>query len=65
VDLGAGYTILHKCEGLARALGLRNLYVKDDTVTGNGLKAADTILNSVTKPVEIEPSLESLEKFLN
>jgi len=34
-------------------------------VTGNGLKAADTILNSVSKPVEIEPCLESLEKFLN
>jgi len=34
-------------------------------VTGNGLKAADTILNSVSKPVEIEPNLESLEKFLN
>ena len=32
VDLGAGYTILHKCDGLARALGLRTLYVKDDTV---------------------------------
>jgi len=32
VDLGAGYTILHKCEGLARALGLKTLYVKDDTV---------------------------------
>lgn len=34
-------------------------------VTGNGLKAADTILNSVPKPVEIEPHLEFLEKFLN
>ncbi|MFQ5999405.1 MAG: threonine synthase [Candidatus Bathyarchaeia archaeon] len=32
VDLGAGYTILHKCDGLAKTLGLRNLYVKDDTV---------------------------------
>jgi len=32
VDLGAGYTILHKCDRLARALGLRTLYVKDDTV---------------------------------
>jgi len=32
VDLGAGYTILHKCDGLAKALGLTTLYVKDDTV---------------------------------
>ena len=32
VDLGAGYTILHKCERLAEALGLKKLYVKDDTV---------------------------------
>jgi threonine synthase len=32
VDLGAGYTILHRCTGLAKALGLRTLYVKDDTV---------------------------------
>jgi threonine synthase len=32
VDLGAGYTILHECARLANALGLRTLYVKDDTV---------------------------------
>lgn len=32
VDLGAGYTILHKCDRLAKTLGLRNLYIKDDTV---------------------------------
>lgn len=32
MDIGAGYTILHKCDRLAEALGLRNLYVKDDTV---------------------------------
>jgi len=32
VDLGAGYTILHKCNRLAKTLGLKNLYVKDDTV---------------------------------
>jgi threonine synthase len=32
VDLGAGYTILHECTGLSEALGLRNLYIKDDTV---------------------------------
>jgi len=32
VDLGAGYTILHKCDRLAKLLGLKNLYIKDDTV---------------------------------
>jgi threonine synthase len=30
--LGAGYTILHKCNRLAKALGLKTLYVKDDSV---------------------------------
>ncbi len=32
VDLGAGYTILHECTKLAKILGLKTLYVKDDTV---------------------------------
>jgi len=32
VDLGAGYTILHRANRLARALGLKEVYVKDDTV---------------------------------
>jgi threonine synthase len=32
VDLGAGYTILHRAKRLARALGLKEVYVKDDTV---------------------------------
>lgn len=32
VDLGAGYTTLHKCRRLAELIGLRSLYVKDDTV---------------------------------
>lgn len=32
MDLGAGYTILHKCDRLAKSLGLNNLYVKDDSV---------------------------------
>jgi len=32
VDLGAGYTILHECAGLAKSLGLKTLYIKDDTV---------------------------------
>ena len=32
VDLGAGYTPLHKAERLAKRLGLKNLYIKNDTV---------------------------------
>lgn len=32
VDLGAGYTPLRKCNRLARKLGIRELYIKDDTV---------------------------------
>ncbi len=32
VDIGAGFTILHKCKRLAESLGLKNVYVKDDTV---------------------------------
>lgn len=32
VDLGAGYTPLHKSIGLAERLGLKNLYIKNDTV---------------------------------
>jgi len=32
VDLGAGYTPLHNCDRLARKLGIRKLYIKDDTI---------------------------------
>jgi len=32
VDLGAGYTILHKADRLATAIGLKEVYVKDDSV---------------------------------
>jgi threonine synthase len=32
VDLGAGHTILHKCDRLAYVLGLKTLYAKDDSV---------------------------------
>ena len=34
-------------------------------VTGNGLKTTETILNSIPKPVEIEPNLESLAKIIS
>jgi threonine synthase len=32
VDLGTGYSTLHRCKGLADLLGLDKLYIKDDTV---------------------------------
>ena len=32
VDLGVGYTPLHKAERLGKTLGLKDLYIKDDTV---------------------------------
>jgi threonine synthase len=32
VDLGTGYTTLHKTSNLAKALGIEKLYIKDDTV---------------------------------
>lgn len=32
IDLGAGYTPLHKAKRLAKLLGLKELYIKDDTV---------------------------------
>jgi threonine synthase len=31
VDLGTGLTPLHRCRNLGKTLGLKNLYVKDDT----------------------------------
>jgi threonine synthase len=36
IDLGAGFTPLHRCERLAEALGLRRLYIKNDTVNPTG-----------------------------
>jgi len=33
-------------------------------VTGSGFKSADTLLKSVPKPVEIEPSIEELKKII-
>ncbi len=32
VDIGTGFSTLHRCKNLADSLGLKNLYVKDDTV---------------------------------
>jgi threonine synthase len=32
VDIGTGFSTLHRCDNLAGLLGLKNIYVKDDTV---------------------------------
>ncbi len=36
IDLGAGFTPLHECKRLAETLGLRRLYIKNDTVSPTG-----------------------------
>jgi len=36
ISLGEGGTFLHKCERLAQTLGLRNLYIKDETSNPTG-----------------------------
>lgn len=36
VDLGAGYTPLRECNRLAKKLGIKKLYIKDDTVNPTG-----------------------------
>lgn len=36
ISLGEGGTFLHKCERLAQILGLRNLYIKDETSNPTG-----------------------------
>jgi threonine synthase len=36
VDLGAGFTTLHECKRLAKTLGIKKLFVKDDTVNPTG-----------------------------
>jgi threonine synthase len=49
VDLGTGLTTLHRCERLGEALGLKNLYVKDDTVnpTARALEAFASVFRGV------------------
>src|SRR3972149_7401653 len=36
VDLGAGFTTLHRCNNLAEKIGVKKLYVKDDTLNPTG-----------------------------
>jgi len=52
VDLGAGYTTLHKCDRLGKVLGLRHLYVKDDTVNPTYSFKDRPAAVAVTKAIE-------------
>ena len=52
VDLGAGYTPLHKCDRLADTLGLKTLFVKDDTVNPTGSFKDRPATVAVTKALE-------------
>jgi len=49
VDLGVGYTTLHKANRLSKVPGLKSVYVKDDTVNPT-YSFKDRILNSSGKP---------------
>jgi threonine synthase len=52
VDLGAGFTPLRKCKRLARTLGIRRLYVKDDTVNPTGSFKDRPSTVAVSKAIE-------------
>lgn len=53
MNLGAGLTILHECERLAGTLGLRKLYVKDDTVNPTGSFKDRPATVAVSKALEL------------
>jgi threonine synthase len=53
VSLGAGLTILHECKRLAETLGLRKLYVKDDTVNPTGSFKDRPATVAVSKALEL------------
>lgn len=53
VDLGAGLTILHKCKRLGETLGLKKLYIKDDTVNPTGSFKDRPATVAVSKAVEL------------
>lgn len=53
VNLGAGLTILHDCKRLAETLGLKKLYVKDDTVNPTGSFKDRPATVAVSKALEL------------
>lgn len=52
VDLNAGYTPLHRAENLARALGMKELYVKNDSVNPTFSFKDRVVGVAVTKAIE-------------
>src|SRR3990172_253695 len=54
VDLGAGFTALRICERLAEKLGVKKLYVKDDTLNPTGSFKDRPATVAVTKALELE-----------
>lgn len=53
VNLGAGYTMMHKCERLAKTLGIKKLYVKNDTVNPTGSFKDRPAAVAVSKSLEL------------
>ncbi|MEM3437384.1 MAG: threonine synthase [Nitrososphaerales archaeon] len=54
VDLGAGFTPLHQCRRLAETLGIRKLYIKNDTVNPTGSFKDRPATVAVSKSLEFE-----------
>ncbi len=52
IDLGAGFTPLHECKRLAEALGLRRLYIKNDTVNPTGSFKDRPATVAISKSIE-------------
>jgi len=52
VDLGAGFTNLRECKRLTKELGLKRLYIKDDTVNPTGSFKDRPATVAVTKALE-------------
>jgi len=52
VDLGAGFTGLRECKKLSKELGLKKLYIKDDTVNPTGSFKDRPATVAVTKALE-------------
>jgi len=52
VDLGAGFTSLHECKRLAETLGLKKLYVKNDTTNPTGSFKDRPATVAVSKAIE-------------
>ncbi|MEM1660398.1 MAG: threonine synthase [Candidatus Bathyarchaeia archaeon] len=54
IDLEVGYTPLRRCDRLAKALGLKTLYIKDDTVNPTGSFKDRPAAVAVSKALEFD-----------